>query len=124
MEVRSQQSGPVRVPGLVRLHINSPLGLARPSNFRKLFNENDLIFLSEPKRDTLFTDILDWGGVFIEFNKNVYRDFRKGKSSGETHLVIRKIIEPYCTVIKHDTYRAWVSWFIIKAIYLRIVIKM
>ena len=76
------------------------------------------------ERHPFHSDILDRDGVFIEFNKNVYRDFTKGKSSGGTQLVIRKIIEPYCTVMKHDTYRAWVSWVIIKAIYLRIVIKM
>ena len=73
----------------------------------------------EIERHPFHSDILDCDGVFIEFNKNAYRDFTKGKSSGGTHLVIRKIIQSYCTVMKHDAYRAWVRWVIIKAIYIR-----
>ena len=96
---------------------------SRSSTFRKLFNEIDLIFLSETWRDRFDSDILDWDDVFIEVNKNAYRDFKKGRSSGGTSLFIRKTIQPYCTVMKHDAYRAWVRSKL-KDIYLRIVMKM
>ena len=35
------------------------------------------------------------------------RDFKKGRSSGETHLFIRKTINSNCNILKHDEFRIW-----------------
>ena len=65
-----------------------------------MFHENDIIFLCETWRDRYDQfDVIEWDDEFQEYSKNAYRDFRKGRSSGGTHLFIRKTINSYCNIL-------------------------
>ena len=79
------------------------------SKFYKLFDKNDIIFLSETWRDRVDSDLLEWDDDFQEFPKTAHRDFKKGRSSGGTHLFIKKTLLPHCKVLKQDAYRAWLK---------------
>ena len=55
------------------------------------------------------SDLLEWDDDFQEFPKTAHRDFKKGRSLGETHLFIKKTLLSHCKVLKQDAYRAWLK---------------
>ena len=78
------------------------------SEFGKMFHEIDTIFFCETWRDRYDQfDVIEWDDEFQEYSKNEYRDFKKGRSSGGIYLFIRKTVNSYCNILKHDEFRIW-----------------
>ena len=77
------------------------------SDIENLLLQNDIIFLGETWRYKCDTDSLNWDDEFEEFSVSAVKDFKRGRSSGGTSLLIRKSILPHRSVIKQDAYRIW-----------------
>ena len=86
---------------------------SRSSTFQKLFNENDWTFSSEKWRDHFDSDILDWGDVFIEFNKNAYReDTDENLTLPEIFMAFQAMVVIYlkCLFRYIMTARTFIGW--------------
>ena len=73
-------------------------------HFKKIFEENDIICLTETWRDKFDWDVLSWDDNFSEHPKNANRQSKRGRSSGGTTLFVKNKFQSYGNIEKQNTY--------------------
>ena len=67
----------------------------------KIFDENDIICLTETWRDR---NVLSWDDKFSEQPKNANRQSKRGRSSGGTTIFVKNEFQSYGNNEKQDAY--------------------
>ena len=74
---------------------------------KKIFDENELICITETWRDKYDPDILDWDDDFSEYSKIASRHCKSGRASGGTTIFIKNETREHGNIVYQDSYHAW-----------------
>ena len=71
---------------------------------KKIFDQNELICITETWRDKYDPDILDWDDNFSEYSKKASRQCKSGRASGDTTIFIKNETREHGNIVYQDSY--------------------
>ena len=71
---------------------------------KKIFDQNELICITETWRDKYDPDILDWDDNFSEYSKIASRQCKSGRASGDTTIFIKNETREHGNIVYQDSY--------------------